>query len=274
MNFLDPEGPRYYDTSRSAKAGSAEPGAARTLKVVTFNVEYGREIEAAMQLLRTSEALRDPDIVFLQELSSAGVVQLAGGMGLNYLYFPSGVHPQTRQEFGTAILSPWPIEKPAKLLLPHGAAITGLRRAVTAATIWWGDVAIRAYSVHLPSPMAISVDERREQIEVILDAARSGPGPAVVAGDFNSGSAVQWFERRGFTWLTRGLPGTSRGPGMWLPYDHVFAKGFEAVRGTWTAGTVEAGGVSDHRAVWARLAAALQPRSARRLGAFAPSHAG
>ena len=36
------------------------------------------------------------------------------GLGLNYLYFPSGIHPQARQEYGTAILSPWPIESPVE----------------------------------------------------------------------------------------------------------------------------------------------------------------
>jgi endonuclease/exonuclease/phosphatase family metal-dependent hydrolase len=252
-NFLDPEGPRYYDTGRSAKPGGQDAGAGRSLRLVTFNIEFGREIEGALQLLQSSDALRGPDVLLLQEMSGAGVVRIASGLGLNYLYFPSGIHPQARQEYGTGILSPWPIAEPTKLMLPHGAAITGMRRAVTAATIHWRDLPVRVYSVHLPSPMAISEDQRREQVTFILDAVRRNRGPAIVAGDFNGGSPVTWFEQDGFAWITHGLGGTARWLGARFALDHVFARGFGPARDAPQAGCVDARGVSDHCAVWASL---------------------
>jgi len=223
------------------------------LRLVTFNIEFGREIDGAIRLLRTAESLRNPDVLLLQEMSSAGVATIADRLGLNYLYFPSGIHPQARQEYGTAILSPWPIDDPSKLPLPYGAVFTGMRRAVTVATIRWREHPVRVYSVHLPARMAISGGQRREQAALILDDARRDPGPVIVAGDFNSRDVAKWFQGEGFDWVTQGVPGTSRFLRRWFQIDHVFAKGFNTEGERSPAGCVEAEGISDHRAVWARL---------------------
>jgi len=265
-SFLDPEGPRYYESTRSGKPDDTAGAPGRPLRLVTFNLEFGRETERAIQLIRTNDALRDPDILLLQEMSGSGVTRVAAGLDLNYLYYPSGIHPQAHQEFGTAILSPLRIGEPSKLVLPFGAAVTGLRRAVTVATIRWRGVPIRVFSVHLPGPLSIAIEERQAQVRVILDAARAQPGPVIVAGDFNSRSIGPWFERGGFTWVTKHLPGTSRGPGFWLSYDHVFARGFPATGGTWAAGCVDAPGTSDHRAVWVTLGPGAPSAGPKRSG--------
>jgi endonuclease/exonuclease/phosphatase family metal-dependent hydrolase len=254
-NFLDPEGPRYYETRDSAKRDdAAAAGAGAPLRIVTFNLEYGREIEGALRLIRDSDALRSPDLLLLQEMSGEGVVRIAAGLGLNYLAFPSGIHPQAHQEYGTAILSPWPIEEPDKLMLPHGAAITGMRRAVTIATVRWRGGPIRVYSVHLPGPLSISAEERREQVQLIIDAARGDEGLVIVAGDFNSGVVGPWFEQDRFTWVTAAVRGTAHRFGHRFPFDYVFAKGLGPAGDGSTAGCVEARGVSDHCAVWVMLA--------------------
>jgi endonuclease/exonuclease/phosphatase family metal-dependent hydrolase len=192
-------------------------------------------------------------------MSGAGVAKIADGLGMNSLYFPSGIHPQARQEYGTAILSPWPIEEPLKLPLPHGAVVTGMRRAVTVATIQWRAHPVRVYSVHLPARMAITGGERREQVTLILDAARRDSGRVIVAGDFNSHGIDELFEREGFECVTKVIPGTSRFCGRWYQIDHVFARGLSAAGGAPAAGCVDAAGVSDHRAVWARLRPAAPP---------------
>jgi endonuclease/exonuclease/phosphatase family metal-dependent hydrolase len=252
-NYLDPDGPRYYDTARAAAREEPADEGSLPLRVVTFNIEYGREIDRAVSLLRSDQALRNADVLLLQEMDSRGVVRIATELGLNYLYFPGGIHPQAKQDFGTAILSPWPIEDPAKIVLPHGSAVTGLRRVVTAATVRWGRVPVRVFSVHLPAPMAISLEQRREQVQVIVDAARKTADVAIVAGDFNGRSVGPWFEQAGYAWITSNMPGTSRGPGFWLSFDHVFAKGLEPAGNTPRAGYVNATGISDHRAVWVTL---------------------
>jgi endonuclease/exonuclease/phosphatase family metal-dependent hydrolase len=258
-NFLDPEGPRYYETDRSAKPAAATRGPGADLLVVSFNIEFGREIEGALSLFKATDALRHPDILLLQEMSGSGVVRMAAGLGMNYLYFPSGIHPQARQEYGTAILSPWPIEAPSKLPLPYGAVFTGMRRAVTAATTRWRDHPVRVYSVHLPARMAVSAGQRRQQVALILDAARRDPGPAIVAGDFNSPAVDGLFEQEGFEWVTRAIPGTARFMRRWYQIDHVFARGLRAADDGPPAGYVDAPGISDHRAIWARLRITAPP---------------
>ena len=221
--------------------------------MLTFNIECGRKIEGAVSLLRESAALSGADILLLQEMDPAGVERMAHELGLNYVYFPGGVHPSCGHDFGTAILSPWPLEDARKLVLPHPSFLTGLRRAVTSATVLRGPDRIRAYSVHLPASGAVSSDDRREQVRIILDDAASSTDAVVIGGDFNSRSVGKWFEKAGYHWLTRDLPGTSRRFGIWWSLDHVFARGLGPAGGGGTAGFVESAGTSDHRVVWARL---------------------
>ena len=93
---------------------------------------------------------------------------------MNAVYFPSGVHPKHQRDFGCALLSPWPLVEPRKLVLPHGARGSGLRRSATSATVLRGATRIRAYSVHLPSPLAISGSSRLEELRVLgQDASAS-----------------------------------------------------------------------------------------------------
>jgi hypothetical protein len=52
-NYNDPSGPRFA-------GGRAAPSTADTLRVVSFNVEFGREIDRVMDLFRHEPALRGP----------------------------------------------------------------------------------------------------------------------------------------------------------------------------------------------------------------------
>jgi len=252
-NYLDPAGPRYEGRYAPPPATDSRVLPSDALRVVTFNIEYGRQIDRAVSLLRGNAALHGADILLLQEMDPAGVERLAHELGLNYVHFPGGVHPSSGHDFGTAILSPWPLGDARKIVLPHASFLTGLRRAVTSATVLRGSDRIRAYSVHLPAPGAVSGDERREQVRIILDDAASSADAVVIGGDFNSRSVGEWFERAGYRWLTRDLPGTSRRLGIWWSLDHVFARGLRPGGDGETAGFAEPAGASDHRAVWVRL---------------------
>jgi len=250
-NYLDPAGPRYEGRYAPPPAADERVAHADPLRVVTFNIEYGRQIEGAVDLLRGTEALRGADVLLLQEVDPAGVGRIAHELGLNYIYFPGGVHPFSNRDFGTAILSPWPLEDARKIVLPHAAFFTRLRRAATSATVLRSPDRIRAYSIHLPAPGAVSDDERREQVRIILDDAARSTDAVVIGGDFNSRSVGKWFEQAGYRWLTRDLPGTARRFGIWWSLDHVFARGLRPEGNG--AGFVESAGTSDHRVVWARL---------------------
>ena len=253
MNYLDPAGPRYED----ALAGPEVPGVcadpARPFTAVTFNIEYGKKIDGAIDVLRSEQGVKDADVIFLQEMNAAGVKRVAAALSMNYLYFPSGVHPLAKQEFGTAVLSRWPLEGGRKIVLPHQAFGTNLRRSVTQATVRCGAQRIEVMSVHLPSPPAVSHDQRENQIETILVSARSIPHPVIVAGDFNARWVGSLFEKAGFAWPTKNLPGTASVLWMRKKFDHVFVRGLAPARDGQPAGVGNARGSSDHHPVWVRL---------------------
>jgi endonuclease/exonuclease/phosphatase family metal-dependent hydrolase len=211
-------------------------------------------------VLRETEALREPDVVALQEMDAPGTERIARALGMNAVYFPSGVHPKHERDFGCAILSPWPLAEARKLVLPHGARVSGLRRAAAVATVTRGAQRVRVYSVHLPSPLAISGGSRREQLRVLAEDALSSRDPVVIAGDFNSHGKVAELERAGFAWLTREAGDTARLRLLGIPlaglaYDHLLARGLCLDPGSEAAvGVVKDNrGASDHLPVWALL---------------------
>jgi len=148
-NYADPERPRFS----GGYAVSAAPDS--VLRLVSFNIQFAREIDAAIALLGADPALRAPDVLALQEMDEAGVERIARALALNYVYYPSAVHPVSGRNFGNAILSPWPIRASRKLVLPHRSAHRNLERAAVAATIEIGDAAVQVYSVHLEMPFAL-----------------------------------------------------------------------------------------------------------------------
>jgi endonuclease/exonuclease/phosphatase family metal-dependent hydrolase len=189
---------------------------------------------------------------------------VARGLGLNAVYFPSGVHPKHGRDFGCALLSPWPLEEPRKLTLPHAARGTRLRRAAVSAVVDRGGWRVRVYSVHLPSPLGVSGGSRRDEVRVLIadaDAAAGAGLPVVVAGDFNSRSIGEQFVRAGYAWPTRDVGPTTRWTVFGLRYDHVFARGLRAATdGSPAAGVVaDNKGASDHKPIWVRLVPAPSP---------------
>jgi endonuclease/exonuclease/phosphatase family metal-dependent hydrolase len=269
-NYLDPAGPKYEGGFASERMPEAAQVPGSSLLVVTFNIEYGRDIDGAVALLRSRAELRDPDILLLQEMSPAGVERMARELRLNYAYYPSTVHPMAKQDYGTAVLSPWPLDEPRKLVLPWAAFGTRARRAPTSAVVHVNDLRIRAMAVHLPAPGSIRTEERAEQVQLIMTELAAHAGPVVVGGDFNSRSIGRLFTQGGFRWLTERLPGTSYGFGHWWKYDHVFARGLEPAGGSPSAGVVDPGSVSDHRVVWVRL----KPQNTNEMVKLTPSDEG
>jgi len=263
-NFKDPAGPRYDGNYAGAAArDAAPPPPTSPLRVVTFNIAFARELDRALALIRSNVAFQGLDILMLQEMDAPGVERIAKELGLNYVYYPSAVHPKYDREFGSAILSPWPLTEYKKIPLPHAAFLTRASRAVTSAVVQRGNLRVRAYTVHLPAPGGVSYDQRQEQVRVMAaDAAMSGDS-VVIGGDFNGRAVGGWFRDAGFLWLTEKLPGTARGFGRWWSYDHVFARGLRPVASGPASGTVDPAGASDHRAVWVVLEPGTEVRTER-----------
>ena len=241
-NYPDPAGPRYHGEF------AGQPSLP-TIKVVTLNVKYSRRIATVIQLMREVEVLRNADVVALQEMDDAGTEAIARALSLNYVFYPGAVHPKTGKNFGNSLLTRWPIEADAKLVLPHPGRFRKMVRIAVAATIRIRDVPVRCYSLHLETPFAVSADQRGDQVEAVLKDAEPF-ARVIVAGDFNNEAIVaQAFRDGGYRWITRDEGNTIS---HWR-WDHVFARGLQ-LRDFASVGVLEEKwDVSDHKPVWAEL---------------------
>jgi endonuclease/exonuclease/phosphatase family metal-dependent hydrolase len=251
-NYLNPRGPIYAGGSPAGSEAAQRLSIDAPLRVVSYNIAFGRHIDRALAVLRDNECLGDADVIALQEMDAPGVERIAGELGLRYVYFPSGIHPRYDRDFGCAILSPWPIEGPRKIVLPHAAPGTKLRRAATVATVVRGTKRLRVYSVHLPAALGISGRSRREQVQVLIADAAASPDPVIILGDFNSYGIGEEFVKAGFDWATRDIPPTGHLIFFGLRFDHIFAKGLPAPPESSASGVGEDNlRASDHKPVWA-----------------------
>jgi endonuclease/exonuclease/phosphatase family metal-dependent hydrolase len=261
VNYLDASGPLYQTRHAAGNEASAD----RPLRIVTFNIEYALHVDRAITVLRETESLQGLDLLALQEMDAPGVEKIAAALGLDSLYIPSGVAPKTGRDIGCALLSPWPLVEPRKLLLPHGSRGTGLRRVAVGATLLRGGRRYRVYAVHLPAPFGVSGHDLTDEVETLLADADASPDPVVIAGDFNSHGLGKRFVKRGYVWLTRDVGATASEVGVLkLAFDHIFVKGLRPAAPGPVAGVVRDNKkASDHRPVWALVDDGESPADAR-----------
>jgi endonuclease/exonuclease/phosphatase family metal-dependent hydrolase len=247
-NYTDPAGPRYA-------GGVPSPDPGPVLKVVTFNVRYAREIDKALEVFQ-KDPFRGADLVALQEMDAPGAARMAAALGCAYVYYPSAFHPGGGKDFGTSVLSRWPILDDHKVPLPHGSPFRGLRRAATAATVSVHGVPVRVYSVHLEAPAGITPGNRRDQVRAVIRDAAAFSGPVVVAGDFNNHGVVgPLFQEAGYEWVTKDLGATI----SFFTWDNVFVKGLRTTAPGAAGIALSNNGASNHLPVWADLLAPGAP---------------
>ncbi|HEX2248893.1 MAG TPA: endonuclease/exonuclease/phosphatase family protein [Gemmatimonadales bacterium] len=251
-NYTTPEGPRFAGAPRVAPLPYRSE--TTTLRVVSFNIAFGVEVDSAIALLASEPALRGADILLLQEMDEAGTRRVADALGHWYVYYPSVFHLRTRRHFGNAVLSRWPIVDDKKIILPHLSRFARTQRIATGATILVGRTPVRVYSTHLATPMDISPAARRRQLRAILaDAARYRH--VVLGGDMNDHRVGYLARDMGYSWPTRRGPPTTRF-GRW---DHIFFKGLGSPASESSGTLRHAGGASDHLPVWAVALLAPEP---------------
>lgn len=243
QSYLDPEEPSYVGTHGIAPAGGAP------LRVVTFNIKHGVRIPGAIEAFRSHSELKKADVLLLQEMDGPGVESIARALELNYVYFPISVHPLNGRDFGNAILSPWPLDQPRKVFLPHSDGPNGQRRAVVSACVSIDGLLVKIYSVHLGAPVRTQRGERRDQVEALLADAGDSAEPVIIGGDFNTYNLGRMFEAKGFTWVTKSV---GRTVAFWS-FDHIFARGLSPTNPHAAGVARDVKGVSDHRPVWATL---------------------
>lgn len=240
-NYTDPAGPRYAPPVPT----SVVPGDS-SLRVVSFNVQFGREIDRALNVLRDDPDLQGVDVLLLQEMDADGVRRIARALDMGFVYYPASRDLGNGRDFGNAVLSRWPIVDDAKILLPGIAPFGRRRRTATAATLQIGDVQLRVYSVHLGTLVNVGPVAQRLQFDVVLaDAARYRH--VVLGGDLNTSAVGGRAVDRGFAWPTKDGPPTL----TWGRWDHIFFKGLDGAGPEATGTVMDVRGASDHRPVWA-----------------------
>jgi endonuclease/exonuclease/phosphatase family metal-dependent hydrolase len=249
QNYPGPADPRYAGVGIAVNHTVPD-----TLRIVSFNVKYAERIDSAIVVLTTEAALRDPDVLLLQEMDADGTRRIAHALEMSYVYYPAIFRHRSAKDFGNAVLSRWPIVADAKIILPHVSRYARTQRTATAATIRVGDMSLRVYSTHLGTPADITEAARRSQLRAIIGDAASY-SRVIIGGDMNSSTIGSVATELGFTWPTWRVE-TSRF-GSW---DHIFVKGLTLPQSGF-AGTIDnVRGASDHKPVWALALAQVSRR--------------
>jgi len=262
------------DGPLAAEVGTAASPATASgpeLRVVTFNVALGGDVDGLAREIAARPELASAAALLLQEEEShtaepgcrAG--RLAAALGLAYVYVPArlidgGTH-------GLAVLSPWTIDEVERMDLP--LSDVAAQRIAVRATILVGDRRLTVIDVHLGS--VLNVTDRILQLRpAVIDA----PDPVLVAGDFNTNPYLwdqgavpvvpasviadtdqapildDYMRALGFDTPTIDLGPTERKFGIESRLDAVYSRGLEVTPGA----VVRDVDVSDHWPLWVDVA--------------------
>jgi endonuclease/exonuclease/phosphatase family metal-dependent hydrolase len=249
--------PERVNVHQGAGQVAYAPAAGDSLIVVSWNIQFGRRVRTALAEIRADSNLARADIFLLQEMDTDGVRLLADSLGFNFVYGPASVSPKSKDLFGNAVLSRWPIMDHRILILPHETLLTGHRRIAVAADIDLGGRGLRAVSLHTAT-MIMDQDKRMEQAAAVRDSLGDFAGPVVMGGDFNTVSEYEVTLLRR-TLRKLGLKAVrlpdgptisnriKKMPGETAVLDHLFVR--DLVPGS--RGVVEGATASDHYPIWA-----------------------
>ncbi len=249
-NFYEPDSPRF-----AASYAGKPPDFSGEVKVISWNIQFAREIDQAIAELTEVAGIREADILLLQEMDEVGVESIARALNLNYIYYPASVHRRTGRKFGNAVLAKWAISGSRKVLLPHQSPRTGEIRIATRAHLDIAGRDVLAYSVHTET-FALSAGKRHAQFQALADdIAGETHEHVLVGGDFNTLKAKdiagleEWFAEVGMERASTGAEPTIKAAFLGFSFDHIFTRGMSTLeRAVWN-GTK----ASDHFPVWQRL---------------------
>ncbi|MGD9346052.1 MAG: endonuclease/exonuclease/phosphatase family protein [Candidatus Aminicenantes bacterium] len=251
-NYPDPERPEF-----SGNFATETPAFNGSIRVVTFNIELGKNVDQAIEELGTASELMDADIIFLQEMAEDGVSLIAQSLHYNFVYYPSSLHYKHEKNYGNAILSKWPIKDYRKLVLPYEHPMNKQIRIAALATIVIEDFEILTYSVHTEM-FWLGSQKKLDQVDSILRSVADHFDHVIIGGDFNTNTenglreTEKMFEQAGFKRASKGVGPTSKVDILGMTdyeLDHIFTKGFTLLEN----GKFENSRSSDHYPVWVTL---------------------
>ncbi|UOQ95103.1 endonuclease/exonuclease/phosphatase family protein [Halobacillus shinanisalinarum] len=166
------------------------------VKVMSYNIHHAEGEDGILNLERIAQVIEgtDADIIGLQEVdkhwSSRSDFQdqaklLAERLGMFYTYaanldYESSKEDEANRQYGTAILSRYPIIDSVNHFLPKIGNTE--QRGLLEATINVKGTHLQFYNTHL----ALTSEERNIQIKEIIDIAGRSGGPKVIMGDLNA----------------------------------------------------------------------------------------
>lgn len=225
------------------------------LRVVTWNIEHGQLVDAAVEQLTTNPHLSNADVVLLQEMDDEAPAEIADALGMTHKYFAGCTHSGTGKPFGNAVLARGVITECEVVPLPHLARIMGQRRTAVRGTVQLdrlpGDVGI--WSVHAEVSTLPHRRQMAQYTTVANAVAASSNTRTIVGGDFNTASSrsvralVDAMASAGTERVNRTTGHTFTRFGRGFELDHIFTREFECV----DVGVVRGHLASDHDPVWA-----------------------
>lgn len=179
---------------------------------VSYNIQYGLGVDGNYDLQRIADAVSAADIVALQEVdrfwTRSGMVDspqviadvlsqhhwvYGANLDIDASYADSTRIVHRRKQFGTMILSRWPILSSRNHLLPkwgdrnHHSIQQGMLEAVIDTPVG----ALRVYSVHLSHLCSAT---RMPQIEAMLEIIRRAPAEGGAWCGGHPSSQAGWLE--------------------------------------------------------------------------------
>ncbi|MCW0000263.1 endonuclease/exonuclease/phosphatase family protein [Pararhizobium sp. YC-54] len=164
------------------------------MKLVSYNIQYGLGADGRYDLTRIADEIRDADIIALQEVdrywARSGMVDtpqvIADALGDRYWVYGAnfdmdasfrgseGRLVSRRRQFGTMVLSRFPILSSRNFPLPKFATLTqhSIQQGMLETVIEADGRALRVYSVHLSH---LCAETRLPQVEAMLDIFARAP---------------------------------------------------------------------------------------------------
>lgn len=236
---------------------------------MSYNIRLGRDVDGPLGLERIAEVIgaQNADLVALQEVGrhwSADsdfadqpaelqrLLDMEAVYGANLDRDPPEPGAPRRQ-YGTAILSAWPILGSENILLPRESTENEQRGLLVLDVDVEGEP-FRLHNVHL----SVSPQDRRLQADALLAAADNAAVPHALVGDFNARPTARelapLFERYRDAWTVAG-----EGDGFTFPASGPTARiDYVLISPELTVRTVSVPALqgSDHLPLVAELAAA------------------
>lgn len=165
------------------------------MRVVSYNIQFGRGLDGVVDLVRTCRAVRGADIICLQEVDQYWQrsgncdqpVEISGLLPSYYAVYGSsfdvdasapaahGAVTNRRRRHGNMILSHWPILSLRSLDLPkrHYADKFNMHMTCLEAVIDTGSIPLRVYNYHAGY---LEAEERLRQVDYFAGVFAASPG--------------------------------------------------------------------------------------------------